>query len=203
MSARAPARRRGSGPARPAATPSLAARPTLPAQFSSFVGRGEELARVGGLLGGARLVTLTGAGGVGKTRLAIEAARRQAGEVCFVDLAPLGDGAEVAQVVIAALGLRESGPLPPVSGSPDSAARLVAGLAGRRMLLVLDNCWVPAPSCGCWPPAGRRWASRANRCARCRRSRSRRSEPRPRRRLVIRPYGCSPIGSPRCDRGSR
>ncbi|WP_371779919.1 ATP-binding protein [Streptosporangium subroseum] len=122
------------------ATPSLAARPTPPAQFSSFVGRGEELARVGGLLGGTRLVTLTGAGGVGKTRLAIEAARRQAGEVCFVDLAPLGDGAEVAQVVIAALGLRESGPLPPVSGSPDSAARLVAGLAGRRMLLVLDNC---------------------------------------------------------------
>ncbi|WP_336211928.1 BTAD domain-containing putative transcriptional regulator [Nonomuraea sp. LPB2021202275-12-8] len=115
-----------------------AARPGLPAQLTGFVGRAEDLARVGALLGTARLVTLTGPGGVGKTRLAIEAARRQAGEVCFVDLAPLDHGAEVPQAVIAALGLRASRLLPP--GSPEPAARLVAGLADRALLLVLDNC---------------------------------------------------------------
>jgi predicted ATPase/DNA-binding SARP family transcriptional activator len=116
----------------------------LPAQLTTFVGRTEEVVRVGKLLGEARLVTLVGAGGAGKTRLAIEAAGREPGEVCFVELAPLGDGVEVPQAVLGALGLREAGLLPPVPGHPgpppDLTGRLVAALADRRMLLVLDNC---------------------------------------------------------------
>ena len=62
---------------------------SLPAQLTSFVGRAAELARVGTLLGEARLVTLTGPGGAGKTRLSIEAAARWSGEVCLVELAPI------------------------------------------------------------------------------------------------------------------
>ncbi|WP_440087037.1 BTAD domain-containing putative transcriptional regulator [Streptosporangium sp. LJ11] len=110
---------------------------SLPAQLTGFVGRERERATIGELLEKARLVTLTGPGGVGKTRLAIEVARRQPGEVCFVDLAPLGDGTRVPQAVGLALGLREYGLLP---GSADPFGRLVAELEGRRMLLVADNC---------------------------------------------------------------
>ncbi len=115
----------------------------LPAQLTSFVGRAEEVRRVGKLLGEARLVTLTGTGGAGKTRLAIEAAGREAAEVCFVELAPIGDGTDVPVAVLGALGLREAGLLPapvPDQRRPDSTVRLVAALADRRMLLVLDNC---------------------------------------------------------------
>ncbi|OZV84457.1 hypothetical protein CA850_00955 [Micromonospora echinospora] len=91
----------------------------LPAQLSSFVGREGELARVTGLLDAGRLVTVTGPGGVGKTRLAIETAGRRAGEVCFVDLAPLPAGARVAPVLLDAFGLRESGlGLPGVTRAP-------------------------------------------------------------------------------------
>jgi DNA-binding SARP family transcriptional activator len=117
----------------------------LPAQLTSFVGRAEEVGRVGKLLGEARLVTLTGPGGAGKTRLAIEAAGREPDEVCFVDLAPLGRGADVAPATLAALGLRDAGllaPRAPDGGGPppDVTWRLVAALADRRMLLLLDNC---------------------------------------------------------------
>jgi DNA-binding SARP family transcriptional activator len=77
----------------------------VPAQLTSFVGRDDELVRVGKLLSERRLVTLTGPGGVGKTRLAVEAAGREQGEVGFVDLALLGDGAAVPQALISALGL--------------------------------------------------------------------------------------------------
>ncbi|MFI6228795.1 BTAD domain-containing putative transcriptional regulator [Micromonospora echinospora] len=91
----------------------------LPAQLSSFVGREGELARVAALLDAGRLVTVTGPGGVGKTRLAIETAGRRAGEVCFVDLAPLPAGARVAPVLLDAFGLRESGlGLPGVTRAP-------------------------------------------------------------------------------------
>jgi predicted ATPase/DNA-binding SARP family transcriptional activator len=135
------------------ADPSLAAsaereavsRPGLPAQLTSFVGRAEEVRRVGKLLGEARLVTLTGPGGAGKTRLAIEAAGREPGDVCFVELAPVTEGADVVLATLGALGLRDAGLLsPPGPGRggppPDSTGRLVAALADRRMLLVLDNC---------------------------------------------------------------
>jgi predicted ATPase/DNA-binding SARP family transcriptional activator len=119
---------------------------TVPTLLTSFVGREAELRRISTLLGETRLVTLVGPGGAGKTRLAIEAGRRAqdagraAGEICFVDLAPLGDGAEVPQAVLGALGLREIGLLPGTAGEPDPVTRLVAALADRRMLLILDNC---------------------------------------------------------------
>jgi DNA-binding SARP family transcriptional activator len=116
----------------------------LPAQLTSFVGRAEEVRRVGKLLGEARLVTLTGPGGAGKTRLAVEAAGREPGDVCFVELAPVADGADLPQALLGALGLRDAGLLSPPGpqrrGPPDSTARLVAALSDRRMLLVLDNC---------------------------------------------------------------
>ncbi|MCW2920062.1 MAG: protein kinase [Actinomycetia bacterium] len=124
-----------------AAAPSTAVRSGLPVQLTSFVGREEDLERIGTLLGRARLVTLIGPGGAGKTRLAIEASGREDTEVCFVDLAPLGDGAEVPQAVLGALGLREGGLLPSAPGpQPDLADRLVAALTDRPMLIILDNC---------------------------------------------------------------
>ncbi|GAB2835350.1 BTAD domain-containing putative transcriptional regulator [Actinoallomurus bryophytorum] len=112
----------------------------IPAQFTSFVGREGELKRVGDLLREARLITLTGPGGVGKTRLAIEVAGREADEICFVDLAPIADGAAAPQALINALGFREGGLVPALSGPLDPTDRLVTGLAGRRILLILDNC---------------------------------------------------------------
>ncbi|MCW2864479.1 MAG: putative ATPase [Actinoallomurus sp.] len=112
----------------------------VPAQLTSFVGREDELKRVGDLLREARLITLTGPGGVGKTRLAIEVAGREPDEVCFVDLAPLADGAAAPQALVNALGFREGGLVPALSGPLDSTDRLVTGLADRRILLMLDNC---------------------------------------------------------------
>jgi predicted ATPase/DNA-binding SARP family transcriptional activator len=120
--------------------PRQAARQGLPGQLSSFVGREEELRRVGKLLGEARLVTLSGPGGAGKTRLAIEAAGRQAGDVSFVELAPLTAGANVPQAVLSALGLRDAGLRAPAEHRQDTTDRLVAALADRQLLLVLDNC---------------------------------------------------------------
>jgi predicted ATPase/DNA-binding CsgD family transcriptional regulator len=109
----------------------------LPAELTSFVGRRGEVAEVRRLLSGSRLVTLTGVGGVGKTRLALRAAaelRRAFGDgVWLVRLDQLGDEALVAQAVAGALGLHAR------SGfSPDAA--LAEYVADRRVLLVLDNC---------------------------------------------------------------
>ncbi|MET8993558.1 BTAD domain-containing putative transcriptional regulator [Amycolatopsis sp. NPDC004169] len=109
--------------------------PALPAQLSSFVGREAELRQVAELLDRARLVTLTGPGGTGKTRLAVEVAAGQAGPVAFVALAPHGGG-DVAGAVLAALGLRESAR----GGPQDPVERLVSALRDRPVLLVLDNC---------------------------------------------------------------
>ncbi|WP_169943989.1 BTAD domain-containing putative transcriptional regulator [Microbispora sp. H11081] len=128
------------------ADPALApAAPAVrPVPLTSLVGREAELERVGALLADARLVTLTGPGGTGKTRLAVEAAGRWPGEVCLVELAPLTDGADVPQAVLGALGLRESSvpaPGPGARPSPaDPVARLVTALTLRPVLLVLDNC---------------------------------------------------------------
>ncbi|ONI86851.1 hypothetical protein ALI22I_23775 [Saccharothrix sp. ALI-22-I] len=112
------------------------ARHVLPAQLTSFVGRAEELRLVGRALLESRLVTLTGPGGAGKTRLAVEAAGRDPGEVFFVDLAPLAVGGDVPRAVVAALGLREDG-VGPVTAP---VARLAAALRDRPVLVVLDNC---------------------------------------------------------------
>ncbi|WP_436772596.1 BTAD domain-containing putative transcriptional regulator [Yinghuangia sp. YIM S09857] len=111
----------------------------LPAQLTSFVGRDDELARVGSLLGSARLVTLIGPGGAGKTRLSVEAGRRYAGDVCFVDLAAVRRDDELVATALTALGLREGG-LMPANSTETGVARLVAGLAARKVLLILDNC---------------------------------------------------------------
>jgi predicted ATPase/DNA-binding SARP family transcriptional activator len=130
--------------------PGPAAQTNLPAGLTSFVGRDDELTQVAGLLGAHRLLTLTGPGGAGKTRLAVEAARAELtaapGGVWLVELAPVTDPAEVPTAVLAALGLREQalmyarGPIGTVIDDPDPVARLLAALAGRRALLVLDNC---------------------------------------------------------------
>ncbi|RAO46831.1 Transcriptional regulatory protein EmbR [Micromonospora saelicesensis] len=116
------------------------AEPVLPSQLTTFVGREEELKRVGDLLGDRRLVTLTGPGGAGKTRLAIEAAGRIDGEVRFVELAGLADGSDVPQAVLSALGLRDAGLRAPAESGWQTTDRLVEALAERRLLLVLDNC---------------------------------------------------------------
>ena len=109
----------------------------LPAQVSSFVGRDGELAEVRALVGGWRLVTLTGTGGAGKTRLALQVAAGLAdgaGDgVWFADLAPLGDPDQVAVTVADVLG---------VCQEPGRAVldTLVEAVGGRSLLVVLDNC---------------------------------------------------------------
>jgi predicted ATPase/class 3 adenylate cyclase len=117
---------------------SLDARPNnLPLQLTSFVGREREVAEVERLLGAARLLTLTGAGGIGKTRVALQVAADLLDGyphgAWFVDLAPLVDEALVPQVVLAALALREAADRLPL-------AALVDHLRSRTTLLVLDNC---------------------------------------------------------------
>jgi predicted ATPase/DNA-binding SARP family transcriptional activator len=139
----------------PALLPAGAAPPrtNLPAPVSSLIGRTQAVAEVRALLGSGRLVTLTGPGGVGKTRLAVETAAGQA-EVFpdgtwLVELAAPGhpDGlaaqssppspaeeAAVAELVSAALGIRDDAPAGPL------ADWLATALKPRQMLLVLDNC---------------------------------------------------------------
>ncbi|MEV5742465.1 BTAD domain-containing putative transcriptional regulator [Microbispora rosea] len=128
----------------PSLAPASAAPGGRPVPLTSLVGRDDELERIGALLAEARLVTLTGPGGTGKTRLAVEAAARWPGEVCLVELAPLTDGADVPQAVLGALGLRETAVAIPVpgtrQGAADPVARLVSALTLRPVLLVLDNC---------------------------------------------------------------
>ncbi|TDC37589.1 tetratricopeptide repeat protein [Micromonospora sp. 15K316] len=122
-----------------AAVPITPRPPPLPGQLTSFVGREEELRRLAKLLAEARLVTLHGPGGAGKTRLAVETAGRYDGDACLVELAALPPGAEVAPAVLAALNLRDTALRVP-GGPRDATDRLVAALADRRLLLVLDNC---------------------------------------------------------------
>lgn len=110
----------------------------LPSSSATFVGRSREMADLTRLLDGHRLVTLTGPGGVGKTRLAVrvgaELSSRFPGGVAFVPLAAVRDAALVADEVARALAL-------PVGTYSDAAGlrRLAEQLAGRRMLLILDN----------------------------------------------------------------
>ena len=109
----------------------------LPAQVSSFIGREAELAEVRALVGGSRLVTLTGAGGAGKTRLGLQVAAGLAdgaGDgVWFVDLAPLRDPDLVAVTVADVLGVRQE------PGRP-AADTVVEAVGGRSLLVLLDNC---------------------------------------------------------------
>jgi predicted ATPase/class 3 adenylate cyclase/DNA-binding CsgD family transcriptional regulator len=108
----------------------------FPAALTSFVGRAEAVDEVCGLLDGYRLVTVTGPGGVGKTRLATEAARRVAARfadgACLVELAGVQEPALVPAAVAVALGIPQS---------PDRSAADSLAVADRmQTLLVLDNC---------------------------------------------------------------
>lgn len=109
----------------------------LPDQLSTFVGREGELVRLRGLLATARLVTLTGAGGVGKTRLALQVGAElldgTGDGVWFVNLAPLADPALVATTLAKALGVS-------VQPGRDVLDALGDALSGREVLIVLDNC---------------------------------------------------------------
>ncbi|MCP2343750.1 BTAD domain-containing putative transcriptional regulator [Actinomadura rupiterrae] len=135
-------------PARPAPAPAAPERRTnLSAGLTSFVGRDEEVRQLGKMLAESRLVTLTGPGGAGKTRLASEAAAplvdRLPDGVWFIPLAPMasgGSGDAVAQAVLVALEVPDL--LRPAEGrtAPPPLDRLADLLATRRTLLVLDNC---------------------------------------------------------------
>jgi predicted ATPase/class 3 adenylate cyclase/DNA-binding CsgD family transcriptional regulator len=108
-----------------------------PTALTSFVGRAVQVDEVAGLLEKCRLVTVTGPGGSGKTRLAGEVGGRVTGRFAdgawLVELAPVADPAQVASVTAAALGVREQQGVP----AAESLARV---LARRQLLLVLDNC---------------------------------------------------------------
>ena len=122
-------------PALPARTAPAA---NLPAPLTSFVGRERELAGAATLVqAGVRLVTLTGPGGAGKTRLAFEGARAVQHHfpdgVWFVDLTALTDPRLVPQTLATALGILET-------GGRSFTERIVSALDGRRTLVVLDNC---------------------------------------------------------------
>jgi predicted ATPase/DNA-binding SARP family transcriptional activator len=112
-------------------------RHNLPAQLTSFIGRKRELEEVGELLEQARVVTLTGVGGAGKTRLALEAARRAVSDfpdgVWFCDFSPVAEETLVSRRLAAALGVREQADTP-------LEESLVRHLSGKELLLVLDNC---------------------------------------------------------------
>src|SRR5205085_4114952 len=107
----------------------------LPLQLTSFVGRSQEIAAVSSLLEQTRLVTVTGAGGTGKTRLAIEVASRLLARYpdggWFVDLQSLEDPQLLAAEVAADLGVAD----------PEKE------LAASRLLVVLDNCEQVADAC--------------------------------------------------------
>lgn len=123
----------GRVPARP--------RTNLPVTVTALVGRDAAVRELRGLLGRARLVTLTGPGGVGKTSLAVEVARGVAAPdgVWLVELAGAGDGEQVAAAVAAVLGVRDDGGYR--SGVPAGLVeRVVDALRSRDVLLVLDNC---------------------------------------------------------------
>ncbi len=109
----------------------------LPPQLTSFVGRSDELAAVERLLGTERMVTLTGSGGCGKTRLAVQAAARMADRwpdgVWWVDLGPVTDPSLVAELTAAATRVM----VDPLAGP---LRALALHLHDRRLLVCLDNC---------------------------------------------------------------
>jgi predicted ATPase/DNA-binding CsgD family transcriptional regulator/DNA-binding XRE family transcriptional regulator len=127
----------GGAAERGAAPPPAQRRSNLPTAVDRFIGRGQELAEIAGLLREARLITITGAGGVGKTRLAIEAAFQLESVapdgVWLVELGALADPALTVQAVAAVLGVREQ----PGRSLLDV---LAATLRSGSTLLVLDNC---------------------------------------------------------------
>jgi non-specific serine/threonine protein kinase len=128
-------------------TPSRSGEPStgnLPQQLTSFIGRERQLTDIAALLPETRLLSIVGAGGLGKTRLAVEAAARArhdfADGVWLVELAPLADGALVAAAVALVLGVAEA------PGQPVREA-LRKHIHDLRLLLLLDNCEHLARAC--------------------------------------------------------
>lgn len=109
----------------------------LPRQLTSFLGRDEVVAQIEDLVATAPLVSIVGTGGAGKTRVAIEVARRALPQfphgVWFVELAPLADAAHVTQAIAGALRVQES-------PRRSLLETLVTFVAQKRLLIVLDNC---------------------------------------------------------------
>ena len=114
-----------------------ARRHNLPAQLNRFIGRERDLELVTTLLGPSRLLTLTGTGGTGKTRLSLQYARISQDDypdgVWLAELAPVSQPERVAQVVAFVLGVADAGNAGPLEA-------LERHVAERRMLLILDNC---------------------------------------------------------------
>ena len=110
---------------------------SLPASLTSFVGREREITALAERLSEARLLTLTGVGGIGKSRLALEVARSleamARGRVCLVELAAITEPNGVVASIATALGVQERGDRPLLDG-------IVASLTEGEVLLVLDNC---------------------------------------------------------------
>ena len=154
-------------PASESSSPPVAKRHNLPQLLTSFIGHEDDLDEYAILLGETRLLTLTGIGGCGKTRLAIELAERALSSfpdgVCYVDLAPLLDAERVALTVATLLGIGEENDRPIIDTLCDR-------LASQHMLLVLDNCEHLVAACAalvqrvigaargvraCWLPAAK------------------------------------------------
>ncbi|MFC5831349.1 BTAD domain-containing putative transcriptional regulator [Nonomuraea insulae] len=137
-----------SGEGQPQARQPVRHKGNVRAPRTSFIGRKAELEQILRLLGRARLVTLVGPGGAGKTRLATEVALQMDGGdgAWMVELAPVSEAEDLAGVLLDALGMREDRPRYrkaeeeryPVAEDP--VALVVEALAGRRALIVLDNC---------------------------------------------------------------
>src|SRR6185436_7405616 len=118
-------------------TPDRRRFPGLPAEVTSFVGRRREVAEVKRLLSGARMVTLTGVGGVGKTRLAVRVAadlRRAFGDgIWLVELADLERPELLVTTLVETLEIRDKSSRPPLDV-------LIEYLQDKRTLVILDNC---------------------------------------------------------------
>jgi predicted ATPase len=119
-------------------SPPLVMQSSLPVQVTSFIGRERDVAEVRGLLGATRLLTLTGAGGIGKTRLALQVAaevrcQNPHGVVALVELAALADPGRVPETVAATLGIVKQADRPTVEV-------LAAALLPCRLLLLIDGC---------------------------------------------------------------
>jgi predicted ATPase/DNA-binding SARP family transcriptional activator len=118
----------------------------LPAAVTSFIGRRREIAELLALTDRTRLLTLSGPGGAGKTRLAIEVARRLTNAdavpdgVWLVDLSGVRDGQLIPAAAAASLGLA-------LTGARPTTAAVAEQLAGRRMVVLLDNCEHLLPAC--------------------------------------------------------